>query len=64
MPLGKRKDGLDYTPTLVEIMDGHLTDMRTAVNAGDAEAVDRIYNRMVLIMDAESMPRAADPGAD
>jgi hypothetical protein len=60
---GKRKDDLDDTPSLVEIIDGNLTDMQTAAAAGDHAAVDRIYNRMVLIMDAAAWARTADPDA-
>jgi hypothetical protein len=59
--LGKRKDGLDDTQSLVEIIDSNLTDMDNAAAAGDHAAVDRIYNRMVRIMDAAALARAADP---
>ena len=61
--LGKRKDGLDDTPSLVEIIDGNMADMQTAIANGDHTAVDRIYNRMVLVMDAAARARAADPDA-
>ena len=59
--LGKRKDGLDDTQSLVEIIDSNLADMDNAIAAGDHAAVDRIYNRMVLIMEAAALARAADP---
>ena len=61
--LGKRKDGLDDTPSLVEIIDGNMADMQTAIANGDHAAVDRIYNRMVQVMDAAARARAADPDA-
>jgi hypothetical protein len=61
--LGKRKDGLDDTPSLVEIIDGNMADMQTAIANGDHTAVDRIYNRMVQVMDAAARARAADPDA-
>ena len=62
--LGKRKEGFDDTQSLVEIMDGNLADMETAKAQGDHVAVDRIYNRMVQIMDAAALARASEPGAD
>jgi hypothetical protein len=61
--LGKRKEGFDDTQSLVEIMDGNMTDMETAKAQGDHAAVDRIYNRMVQIMDAAALARASEPGA-
>jgi hypothetical protein len=61
--LGKRKDGLDDTPSLVEIIDGNMADMQTAISSGDHAAVDCIYNRMVQVMDAAARARAADPDA-
>jgi hypothetical protein len=48
---------------LVEIIDGNLADMQTAAAVGDHAAVDRIYNRMVRIMDAAALARATDPDA-
>jgi len=39
--LGKRKDGLDDTPSLVEIIDSNLADIQNAAAAGDHAAVDR-----------------------
>jgi len=62
--LGKRKDCLDDTPSLVEIIGSNLADMQSAVATGDHAAVDRIYNRMVQIMDAAALARASEPGAD
>ena len=59
--LGKRKDVLDDTQSLVEIIDSNLADMDNAAAVGDHAAVDRIYNRMVRIMDAAALARAADP---
>jgi hypothetical protein len=38
--------------------------MQTAKSQGDHTAVDRIYNRMVQIMDAAALVRSSDPGAD
>ena len=60
---GKRKEGFDDTQSLVEIMDGNMADMETAKSQGDHAAVDRIYNRMVQIMDAAALARASEPGA-
>ena len=56
-------EGFDDTESLVEIMDGHMADMETAKTQGDHAAVDRIYNRMVQIMDAAALARASEPGA-
>ena len=47
MPLGKRKAGQDDAPSPVEIMQTLMDEMRGAFEAGDAAAVDRIYDRMV-----------------
>jgi hypothetical protein len=44
-------------------MDGNMADMETAKAQGDHAAVDRIYNRMVQIMDAAALARASEPGA-
>jgi hypothetical protein len=46
----------------VEIIGRNLADMQSTVATGDHEAVDRIYNRMVQIMDTAAWVRAADPG--
>ena len=45
--LGKRKNVLDNASALVDIMQGLMDEMRAAFAAGDAVAVDRIYNQMV-----------------
>jgi len=38
-----------------------LARMSLSLAAGDHAAVDRIYNRMVRIMEAAALARAADP---
>lgn len=43
MTLGKRRSGLDDAPSAVEIMKELSDDMQAAFDAGDAIAVDRIY---------------------
>ena len=47
----------------VEVEDAHMADMQTVIANGDHAAVDRIYNRMVQIMDAAARARATDPDA-
>ena len=46
-------------PSLVGIMQVLMDEMRAAFDAGDAAAVDRIYNRMVGQMAAGAMSQAA-----
>jgi len=59
--LGKRKDGLEDTQSLVEIIASNMTDMDNAIAAGDHAAVDRIYKRMERIVAAAALARAANP---
>ena len=61
--LGKRKDVLDDAPALVEIMQGLMDEMRAALAADDAVAVDRTYNQMVRQMDEGAMDQTDQPHA-
>jgi hypothetical protein len=61
--IGKRKNVPDDAPALVDIMEGLMTEMRAAFAAGDAVAVDRIYDQMVRQMDAGATVQVPQPVA-